>query len=245
MKRIGENELIIPALVLMYQSPDREMSTSDLIPNLTDLLKPSGEDAEILEGRKDTKFSQKVRNLKSHGTLEDKGLATHTGSGFKITEKGKRMVEEHQSEFDALLEFDFLDTTIELAQLADGEPLQIVDERIITEGELRQRSQEYRTRSNELRNAAIDHYSENGRISCEACGFDFALAYRGLGEGYIQIHHLKPVSYLKGEPLPMDEALSNVIPLCANCHQMVHRERPPIPVNRLQSILRVAYQYNQ
>ncbi|EAI4447359.1 hypothetical protein YZ38_01245 [Campylobacter lari] len=46
--------------------------TSELIIKLIDIMKPSGEDLEILEGRQDTKFSQKVRNLVSHNSLKDK-----------------------------------------------------------------------------------------------------------------------------------------------------------------------------
>jgi len=32
-------------------------------------MKPSGEDLEILHDRNDDKFSQKVRNIKSHDTI--------------------------------------------------------------------------------------------------------------------------------------------------------------------------------
>lgn len=34
-------------------------------------MKPDGEDMDILDNRNDTKFSQKVRNLKSHDSLAD------------------------------------------------------------------------------------------------------------------------------------------------------------------------------
>ena len=36
------------------------------------IMKPSGEDLEILDNRCDDKFSQKVRNIKSHNTLAEK-----------------------------------------------------------------------------------------------------------------------------------------------------------------------------
>lgn len=43
--------------------------TSELIDEARRIMKPSGEDLEILDGRNDDKFSQKVRNLKSHDTI--------------------------------------------------------------------------------------------------------------------------------------------------------------------------------
>ena len=57
-----------------------------------------------------------------------------------------------------------------------------------------------------------------------------------LARGYIQIHHLKPVSFMRGEPMSMSDALANVRPLCANCHQMAHRKTPPLKIADIRSI---------
>jgi hypothetical protein len=91
--RIPEPELVIPTLELLYNAPDGEMDTSDIIIALVRMFEPQGEDNEILDKRSDTKFTQKVRNLKSHKTLLKAGLATHTYRGFKITAAGRRLVE--------------------------------------------------------------------------------------------------------------------------------------------------------
>ena len=64
-KRYSEEELIDPALFEIYRVGGT-ITTSDLIKSLIKVLDPQGEDAEILFGRKDTRFSQKVRNLISH-----------------------------------------------------------------------------------------------------------------------------------------------------------------------------------
>jgi hypothetical protein len=55
MTRISESELILPVLYLL--SVNGDMSTSELITSLRNLLHPSGEDLEILKGRRDDKFS--------------------------------------------------------------------------------------------------------------------------------------------------------------------------------------------
>ena len=89
-ERITEPELILPSLFLMSLSTDGIITTSKLINELRNILKPSGEDVKILDGRQDDKFSQKVRNLKSHNTFEKYGYATYKDGVFKITEKGSR-----------------------------------------------------------------------------------------------------------------------------------------------------------
>ena len=70
---------------------------------------------------------------------------------------------------------------------------------------------------------------------CLACGFDFAEAYGPLGIGYIEIHHTKPVASIGGQYSLNIE--TDLVPLCANCHAMAHREEPPVTVERLQSLL--------
>lgn len=63
-----------------------------LIEKLTNIFDPSGEDLEILDGRSDTKFSQKVRNLKSHKTIKEKGYAKEIDQGFRNTDCGKEYI---------------------------------------------------------------------------------------------------------------------------------------------------------
>jgi 5-methylcytosine-specific restriction protein A len=57
---------------------------------------------------------------------------------------------------------------------------------------------------------------------CEVCETNFAERYGTLGEGYIEAHHLKPLSSIKGTKVAMDPVTDFAV-LCANCHRMVHR----------------------
>lgn len=93
MHRIPEDELIVPALELLEEAPNGQMATSDIIAELIERFRPQGEDAQILDGRHDTKFSQKVRNLKSHKTLLKLGYAEEIQGGFRITEAGRKRLE--------------------------------------------------------------------------------------------------------------------------------------------------------
>lgn len=52
-KRISESDLVLPSLYLLAKHPAGALSTSELIVLLTQLMQPSGKDAEILAGRID------------------------------------------------------------------------------------------------------------------------------------------------------------------------------------------------
>lgn len=57
---------------------------------------------------------------------------------------------------------------------------------------------------------------------CEVCEMNFSERYGALGEGYIEAHHLKPLSSIKGTKVAMNPVTDFAV-LCANCHRMVHR----------------------
>lgn len=80
---------------------------------------------------------------------------------------------------------------------------------------------ELRRRNKLLRQACIDHYKRlhGGRLVCECCGFDFQRAY-AIGDEYIEVHHLHPFSQTEGEHEVCAE--TDLVPLCANCHRMIH-----------------------
>lgn len=80
---------------------------------------------------------------------------------------------------------------------------------------------EHRKRNMELRQACIDIFKEKhgGRIVCECCGFDFAKVY-DIDDEYIEIHHRFPFAHTEGEH-PVN-AETDLVPLCANCHRMIH-----------------------
>ena len=82
------------------------------------------------------------------------------------------------------------------------------------------------------RAACIDHY---GTV-CQICGFDFKDIYGEIGAGYIQVHHKIPVSQLGSDYII--NPIKDLIPVCANCHAMLHTEDPPIRPEVLRQILK-------
>lgn len=71
-------------------------------------------------------------------------------------------------------------------------------------------------RDPEARRACIAHFG----TSCAACGFSFEIAYGDAGGEFIDVHHTVPPSLL-GSNYRLDP-VTDLIPLCANCHAMAH-----------------------
>lgn len=236
-ERITERELILPALFLIDLR--KGLTTSDLIKELTDLLHPTGKDAEILDGRNDTKFSQKVRNLtSSHDTLERLGYVTcpriQKNDLFQITEAGKHYLMENIEIIEYLLSNSFIYEDIKdsfnnvtIATERRKRILTYDENLMITEGTRKNRNITLYERSRKLRDFAIEQYTKSGHIKCTACAFDFLDFYGEIGRDYIEIHHVKPVFQYDDEDrnVFLKRALENVIPACSNCHRMIHRDR--------------------
>lgn len=68
---------------------------------------------------------------------------------------------------------------------------------------------------------------------CYICGFNFEETYGPIGMGFIEVHHIKPISSLKE-----DERVStkDLIAICSNCHRMLHRKNPLIDWKKLKII---------
>jgi predicted HNH restriction endonuclease len=236
----SESYLVLPALRLLRDSP-RGLHTSELVEKLEQVLKPTGRDVELLEGRSDNVFSQKVRNLKSHDTLVKKGLATFEekedtrGGVHQITKEGLDYLQEAEP-IEKSLEYQGFDV-----DNMNEEYKQDLTEIVIEEGQLTVSSSKQRTRSQRLRTEAINKFkTENdGQLTCGVCGFDFKENYGKLGEDFIIIHHIEPVHCLdiEGEKTTLDKAFEKVAPLCSNCHSMIHRGGKLLSVEDLKRIV--------
>ncbi len=70
---------------------------------------------------------------------------------------------------------------------------------------------------------------------CNICGFDFEQKYGAIGRHFIHVHHISPVSKI-GPDYVIDPA-KDLIPVCPNCHAMLHRTDPPFtPAELLEMI---------
>lgn len=103
------------------------------------------------------------------------------------------------------------------------------------EGALLSRLHHYRERDSSLaRKRKAQALAQHGRLACEACDFDFGRAYGPRGEGYIEVHHLKPLETLTPGSRTK---LSDLAILCANCHRMVHAKSPWLTLDELKELV--------
>lgn len=57
--------------------------------------------------------------------------------------------------------------------------------------------------------------------ACKICGFKFSDKYGEIGENFIEIHHIVPLHKI-GKQYRVNP-LKDLIPVCSNCHRMLHR----------------------
>lgn len=82
------------------------------------------------------------------------------------------------------------------------------------------------------RQKCIDEYG----CTCFVCDFNFEEVYGQRGKGFIHVHHLVPLSEI-GEGYEVDP-LNDLIPVCPNCHAMLHRGGHTISPDELQALLK-------
>jgi predicted HNH restriction endonuclease len=80
--------------------------------------------------------------------------------------------------------------------------------------------------------ACISYYG----LQCSVCDLDFGQQYGVIGEGFIHVHHLLPLSSV-GPNYKVDPK-QDMRPVCPNCHEMLHRRQPPYSIKELKDIVK-------
>ncbi len=121
----------------------------------------------------------------------------------------------------------------------DGEDSLAADEPDVMEaeeGRVLTRLHRSRERSRKLVEACKKHaLKKHGRLVCEACNFEFGKRYGSQHDGIIDCHHTKPVHTL-GEGAKT--RIEDLALLCANCHRVVHANRPWLTLEQLRAAIR-------
>lgn len=99
------------------------------------------------------------------------------------------------------------------------------------EGAVRQVSVNAYERDPKARQKCIDYYG----LNCSVCNFNFGKVYGQLGEGFIHVHHLRPISEI-AEEYEVDP-VKDLRPVCPNCHAMIHRTHRPYSIEEMKNII--------
>lgn len=85
-------------------------------------------------------------------------------------------------------------------------------------------------RNGVARQKCIQHYG----AFCQVCGFDFGKVYGKDADGFINVHHIIPLSEI-GKEYRVDP-IKDLIPLCSNCHSAVHLTKPPKSISEMKKL---------
>jgi hypothetical protein len=122
-------------------------------------------------------------------------------------------------------------------QFSELEAIQFEEEigiqEVFTEGGLKFIKINKYERSPKARKLAIKIHGK----ACQVCGFNFEKVYGEWGKGFIEVHHLIPVSKMTNEKYQVDPKVDLAV-LCSNCHRMVHRKAGKVlTLEELKSLL--------
>ncbi len=87
-------------------------------------------------------------------------------------------------------------------------------------------------RERKARDECIEHHG----YSCTVCGLNFEKVYGDIGEGFIHVHHLVPLADINKKYVV--NPIEDLVPVCPNCHAMLHRRKPPYTPSELKEIMR-------
>lgn len=115
-------------------------------------------------------------------------------------------------------------------------PDEISDEKVIIEGKAKQVYVNVYERDRTARDRCIEHHG----YQCKICGFDFEKTYGSIGKHKIHVHHIKPLSETKEnrEVNPV----TDLIPVCPNCHLIIHSKKEPFTIEEMIQIIKGARQ---
>lgn len=110
------------------------------------------------------------------------------------------------------------------------DPLSDIETETVTEGGKKGVFTYKYERDPSLRKLALQAFGSK----CSVCGADFEELYGKIGKGFIEFHHIVPVSEGVRE-----NNYKNLVPLCSNCHRMIHRLYRDIPSTEYDQAVRI------
>lgn len=126
---------------------------------------------------------------------------------------------------------EFIGTPDELP-LGDGE-----DAGTFLEGALKMSSGMAFERNGRARKACIRKHGWD----CAVCGLNFSERYGLVGEKFIHVHHLRELRAIRKE-YELD-AITDLRPVCPNCHAMLHRRVPAYSIDELKQMMEAVMPY--
>lgn len=81
------------------------------------------------------------------------------------------------------------------------------------------------------RKKCIEHYG----LNCQVCNFNFKDKFGKLGNNFIHVHHKINIALI-GDEYSVNP-ITDLIPVCPNCHAMLHKRNPAYSIEELKNIM--------
>jgi 5-methylcytosine-specific restriction enzyme A len=167
-------------------------------------LSPKEREKRTEDGQERLHWEKMVRWARQK--LLDHGFLTSPRRGvWQVTRDGREFL---QAEAEAAAE-----AALETSALL---PEEITEPSRFVEGASRRISVNAYERNAAARARCIAHFGD----SCSICGFTFGSVFGPIAEGYIHVHHLRPLAEI-GQDYEVDP-LTDLRPVCPNCHAVIH-----------------------
>ncbi len=82
------------------------------------------------------------------------------------------------------------------------------------------------------RKKCIEHFG----LNCQVCNFNFEEKFGDLGKEFIHVHHKVDIATIGNEYSV--NPLTDLIPVCPNCHSMLHKKKPAYSIEELKIIMK-------
>ena len=188
------------------------------------------DDWRILKGRKQPGYDQSREHIR---LIEEKGYQLKTFSMiYSDVNIGRATIKD----FVPKLTTKFLKRVGGFWYASDDAmsnhlPEEIDNPKQYTEGASKVVSINTYERNSEARVKCIEYHG----YKCAVCFFDFEGIYGSIGKNYIHVHHIVPLSEIKKE-YKLDP-IKDLVPVCPNCHAIIHRTQPALTVQQLKEHL--------
>ena len=106
-----------------------------------------------------------------------------------------------------------------------------INDNILYEGAKKKVTVNFYERDPKARKACLEHYGYN----CNICKFNFEKSFGEIGKNFIHVHHIKPLSEINQEYKV--NPVKDLIPVCPNCHAMLHKKVPAYSLEELKDII--------
>lgn len=142
------------------------------------------------------------------------------------------LINYNRSRFWASIKSDILPPEVSDSEASFSYPEEIPPDQVYIEGAARQIMVNAYERDPKARSKCIDTYG----YSCQICKFNFVSRYGPDMEGFIHVHHIRPLSEIRAAYVV--DPVVDLRPVCPNCHAVIHSRMPAYTIAEVQALLR-------